>query len=130
MKIIYSGGYNKVLPESVQHAFFHTYHPTIKKAANNGKKIALVTLAKPDGYFDELILPLYSGLVDIIDNTKTGSVSWGIYDGIFILGGTMKLLFEGLQKSHFDLSQLKKDVVILGDSAGAYMLSSYYYDSP
>ena len=36
-------------------------------------------------------------------------------------------LYEGLKKTNFSLNKLKKNVVILGDSAGAYVLSSYFY---
>ncbi|HLL60212.1 MAG TPA: hypothetical protein VK338_00700 [Candidatus Nitrosocosmicus sp.] len=128
MKIIYSGGWNNDLDDSIKNSFIFTYSDTIHNAINSGKKICFVTLAKPDGYYNHLILPLYQN-IDIIDSTKT-SVDWSSYDGIFIPGGNSMYLKNGLLKINFQLSKLKEDVVILGDSAGSYILSSYFYQSP
>lgn len=129
MKIIYSGGWDKTSPESIKASFMYTYREIIAKAVQNGKKIAMVTLAKKDGSYDSLIQPLYSGLVDVID-TKSTHVDWGRYDGIFIPGGSGALLKDGLMKAGFSMEVLKKDAVVLGDSAGAYILSTYFYQTP
>ena len=129
MKIIYSGGWNNRLEESIRASFLYSYHETIKKAISQGKKIALVTLAKEDGYYDHLINPIYAGVVDIID-TQTKKIKWDSYDGIFLLGGKASMLKTGLLNAKFSLSALKPDAVILGDSAGSHVLSSYFYISP
>jgi hypothetical protein len=129
MKIIYSGGWNNKMDSSIQASFMYSYNDTIKSAVSNGKKIAMVTLAKEDGYYDYLITPLYEEFVDIIDS-KSQNVKWDMYDGIFIPGGKSSVLKPGLLKAHFSLDRLKKDVVLLGDSAGAHVLSSYFYISP
>lgn len=129
MKIIYSGGWNNKLDESIKASFMYTYNSTIKDAAAKGKKIAMVTLAKEDGHYDHLITPLYQGYVDVIDS-KSQNVKWSSYDGIFMPGGKSSLLKSGLQKIGFDLKMLKKDVVLLGDSEGAHVLASYFYISP
>lgn len=127
--IIYSGGWNKLSDTSVKASFMYTYHSVIKKAVSAGKKIAMVTLAKPDGYYNFLIDPLYREIVDVIDFTKT-TVNWSGYDGIFMPGGNSAPLKEGLLKTGFNLNNLKQNVVVLGDSAGAYVLSSHFYQSP
>ncbi|MFA5136511.1 MAG: hypothetical protein WC489_03895 [Patescibacteria group bacterium] len=129
MKIIYSGGWNNKLQTSIEDSFMYTYRSTIKQAVENGKKIAMVTLAKPDGYYDPLITHLYKEFVDVIDSKKQ-NVEWNSYDGIFILGGKSDDLKSGLLKTKFNLNILKKNVVLLGDSAGAHVLSSYFYISP
>lgn len=129
MKIIYSGGWNNKLDESIKASFMCTYHEVIKVAVASGKKIAMVTLAKEDDYYDYLITPLYAGYVDVIDS-RNQNVAWASYDGIFMPGGKSSLLKAGLQKTGFRLNSLKKEVVLLGDSAGAHVLASYFYISP
>lgn len=129
MKLIYSGGWNNKDEASIKASFMYSYHTVIKDAASSGKKIAMVTLAKEDGHYDNLIVPLYSGLVEVI-NIQTKSVEWDRFDGIFILGGKSSFLKTNLEKVGFDLKKLKDNVVVLGDSAGSYILSSYFYQSP
>lgn len=130
MKIIYSGGWNDQFEESIKECFIFTYYSTIKKAVDKGKKTVFVTLAKPDGFYNSMLFPLYEGIIDVIDSTKLKNVLWSSYDGIFMPGGTGILLLKGLKSSGFNLDSLKKDTVILGDSAGAYVLSSYFYSTP
>lgn len=130
MKIIYSGGWNDQSERSTKESFIFTYHQVIREAVKKGRKIVFVTLAKPDGFYNNLLFPLYDGLIDVIDSTKLKNILWNSYDGIFIPGGTGLRLLDGLKSSSFELGKLKKEIVILGDSAGAYVLSSYFYSSP
>jgi len=129
MKIIYGGGWDKNSKASIENSFVYTYCSVIKNAIKKGNKIAFVTLAKPDGYYLELLRPLYGDRIEIIDSTNQ-NIDWSIYDGIFILGGKAVDLLSGLVNKKFSLERLKNNVVILGDSAGAYVLSAYFYDSP
>ncbi len=129
MKIVYGGRCNKNSQESIRNSFIYTYQNVIKEAVGKGKKIAMVTLAQPDGYYNFLTKPLYQGIADVIDSKKQ-NIKWSEYDGIFIPGGYTVLLLQRLIKTNFQLNQLKKDAAILGDSAGAYILSSYFYLSP
>ncbi|PIS14920.1 hypothetical protein COT64_00145 [Candidatus Shapirobacteria bacterium CG09_land_8_20_14_0_10_39_12] len=130
MNIIYGGGYNKLSEESIKASFINTYYPYIKRFKENVKKVAFVTLAKSDGYYDKLIFPLYSNLVDVIGFSNLKNVVWTSYDALFLFGGNATSLLNGLKESKFDLDGLKKDAIVLGDSAGSYVLSSYFYDSP
>jgi len=130
MHLIYSGGYDKLSKKSVKNSFIYTFLPYLIKFKEAGKNIAFVTLAKPDGNFDDKIFPYYSNIVDIIDYTKIHSVKWITYDAIFIFGGDPVKLLDGLKESRFGLNQLKKEAIILGDSAGSYLLSTYFYNSP
>ncbi len=130
MKIIYSGGYNNKEESSIRSSFIHTYRPAICRAAAGGRRIGFVTLAKPDGYFDQLIHPLYGNEIEIIDSKNAASAKWGMYDGLFLFGGDSIPLVEGLRRGGFALDTLKPDAVVLGDSAGSYVLSSYFYKSP
>lgn len=129
MKIIYSGGWNKKSRTSVESSFVYTYRDTILKAVSDGKRICFVTMAKPDGYFNSMIEPLYGNKVDII-NFASKITEWGKYDGIFIPGGETVQLKKGLVDKEFNMGLLKSDCVILGDSAGSYILSSYFFKSP
>lgn len=130
MKIIHSGGYNNKDEASIRSSFIHTYRPAIVRAARDGKRVGFVTLAKPDGYFDPLIRPLYGAEVDVIDSKRAPTVKWETYDGLFLFGGDSVPLVEGLRRGGFALDLLKRDAVVLGDSAGSYALSSYFYKSP
>ena len=129
MKIIYSGGWNNKSGESIQLAFMYAYQATIRDAISKGKKIAMVTLAKENGFYDFLINPLYGKSVEVIDTTSQ-SIKWNTYDGIFLAGGSTSVLKKRLLEKDFSLSNLKKEVVLLGDSAGAYVLGSYFFISP
>jgi len=130
MEIIYSGGYNKHSQKSIENSIIFTYYPYIKHFVKNGKKVAFVTLAKPNGYYNSLLLPKYEGVAEIIDTTNVNEVSWSTYDLLLLLGGNTIQLVKGLKKNSFSINNLKDDAIIVGDSAGAYALSSYFYDSP
>lgn len=128
MKIIYSGGWNDEHHESIHHCFLYSYQNNILKMQQNGKKVTLVTLAKPDGFYDDLIRSLY-GNIEII-NTASPHPDWSSYDGIFIPGGDTMALKERLIERNFSVAALKDSAIILGDSAGAKILAPYFFLSP
>ena len=113
MKITYRGGYNKRDPNSVQKSILIEYS---RKALNNldsEKKLAVVTYAKDDGYFDEQISKYFGIRADIIGH-MTPTPEWGIYDVIFLLGGDQNRLKKALLNSSFSLSILKKSAHMEG----------------
>ena len=128
MKIIYRGGYNPNVEASIKKSFWYDYTSLINKIVNSGEKVAVVTLAKPDGYYDQFIRQHAKG-VDIINSRKT-SINWGDYAAVFLPGGDSSILYTELNNRGFALNKLKNDALVLGDSAGAYVLSSYFYYSP
>ncbi len=128
MKLLYRGGLNKYDPEGWQKSYFYEYEDTYKRLISEGKKIAFVTFAKPDHFYDEYIIPQFGDAVDIIDNTSD-DVNWSSYDLILLCGGDTVLLKKGLEAKNFDIAKLKPDAVVLGDSAGAMIMSPYFYDT-
>lgn len=128
MKIIYRGGYNKYDEESVNNSYFYEYASDINKLINDGKKVAFVTMAKDDGYYDERIQKLHGDRVDILRH-DTPQVDWKVYDLLIICGGDTPRLHKSIVSKKFKLTSLKNNVVIIGDSAGAYLMSAYYFDS-
>ena len=128
MQIIYSGGWNNKLEESIKKSFLYTYEESIKQMIKKGNKVAFIALAKSDGHYDKLINSIYKN-AEIIDSS-TNEIEWNSYDGIFIPGGDSKRLKTLLVEKQFSFNKLKHSSIILGDSAGAYMFSTYFYKSP
>lgn len=128
MNIIYSGGWNKYSEKSVKESLVYSFADVIKIMIKKGKKVGFVTLAKPDGRYDGLLQSIYDN-PEII-NSKTIAPDWQEYDGLIILGGDAKLLQDALNERKFSLPKLKNSLLIIGDSAGAYILSTYFYHSP
>jgi len=128
MKIIYRGGYEKSNKRSVGASYFYEYSDWLNKLMDNGKKIAFVTLAKDDGYYDPRIRKVYRDRPDII-GYKTKIVDWLSYDVIIICGGDTIRLKKAILDKRFKINSLKKNVVIIGDSAGAYLMSAYFYNT-
>ena len=126
MKLIFRGGLNKNEPNGFEKSYLYEYSKTIKKLIAKGKKTCFVTMAKPNHYYDKHIIPQFGETVDIVGN-KTKDINWRIYDLIFLCGGDTIPLKDGLQRKRFDFGVLKKDIVILGDSAGAMLMAPYFY---
>ncbi|MFO0703689.1 MAG: hypothetical protein U0525_03120 [Patescibacteria group bacterium] len=129
MKFILSGGWNNKSEDSIKKCFLYTYKDQILQDFENGKKIAFVNLAKPAKYYDALIYSIYEDKIEIIED-DIKSVEWSEYDGLYFLGGTAMTLKNNLLSLGFSLDNIKPTAKILGDSAGAYAMSSYFYDSP
>ena len=129
MKLLFRGGLNKLDPDGWKKSYFYEYSEIVKKLIVKGRKICFVTMAKPDHYFDKYIIPQFGETVDTIGN-GTKNVDWNKYDLIFLCGGDTIPLKEGLLKKKFSTDILKKYAVVLGDSAGAMLMTPYFYDSP
>lgn len=127
MKIVLRGGFSD-MTDTRSSSFWYKYKKRVEGWINEGKSVAVVTLAKPDGYYQEQ-LDMWPNDVNEI-NSKTLKVKWDKFDVIILAGGYPKALLDALKKRKFSLDKLKKSVFILGDSAGAYILSSYFYDTP
>lgn len=125
MKVTYRGGFNKKNKKSTQSGVLYAYADQVKQFIKDGKKIAVVTYAKDDGYFDATIKKQFGTKVDIIDSKA--QPKWETYDYIFLLGGNQEQLKEMLIKKGFSLENLHNDVHIIGDSAGAMVMSTYFY---
>ena len=128
MKVVLRGGYNKLDEESFSNSFWYQYSSFVDELTEMGKKVAMVTLAKPDGVYDDLIQENMKG-AEVIDS-QVEKTSWGEFDAIFIPGGKNLKLRDGLKRLSFGLGVLKEGAFVLGDSAGAYMLSSFFFESP
>ncbi|NMC35760.1 hypothetical protein GYA49_01825 [Candidatus Beckwithbacteria bacterium] len=129
MKFVYSGGYNKYNLKSIKQSILYRYQKPIINTAKQGKKIAIITLAKPDNYYSQTIAKLYKHkLIVIINSQNINKIGWSDFDVFLILGGDNLKLYNPLKKNEFSLNLLKSNVVLIGDSAGAFVLSSYFYD--
>lgn len=126
-RIIYRGGYDKLDKESIKNSIVFAYSDIVKTFLRKGKKVAFVTLAKPDRYYNEMILPLVGNKADIIENSTSKNVPWTKYDLIFLLGGDQTELKNGLTRKNFDFNILDDNQIIIGDSAGAFVITSYFY---
>jgi peptidase E len=62
----------------------------------------------------------------IINHQSENNIDWASFDLIVIPGGETEVLKESLLKYNFSLDKCKQDALIIGDSAGAYILSKYY----
>ena len=128
MKIIYSGGYDKLLHDSESKNVIHRHRDEVKRFISEKKKVAFVTNAKPAGYYDDkLITAIGVGFEIIDDNSK--NVNWESYDMLIILGGEQVKLKTAIDNLKFDLSKLKSDTLLIGDSAGAMVLGAWFYDA-
>ena len=129
MQVVYSGGFDKRFSPSEQASVLYAYQNGVRAYLAQGKQVAFVTLAKPDSYFTERLRTAYGGEVHIIGEQNLSRVSWSTYGCIFLLGGNALKLHRGLKVSGFALAALKPDVLLIGDSSGAFVLASHYYDS-
>ena len=128
MKLLFRGGLNKRDPDGWKKSYLYEYTGAINKLIGIGKKVSFVTMAKPDHYYDQYIVPQFGNSVDIIGN-GIEDVDWNMYDLIFLCGGDTVPLKEGLLKKKFNFDILKKDAVVLADSAGAMLMAPYFYET-
>lgn len=126
MKISYRGVYNKTDLKSIQKSILSSHAQSAHEYLKDGKRLAVVTYAKDDGSYTEMIAHHLGPDVDIIEHT-TQSPSWETYDVIYLLGGDHVRLKNALVANSFTISGLKNNVHLIGDSAGAMVLSAYFY---
>ncbi|NMB56699.1 hypothetical protein GYA19_02035 [Candidatus Beckwithbacteria bacterium] len=72
---------------------------------------------------------LYGNKVAITNSANLSKINWAIFDILFILGGDTVKLHKALDNINFKLESLKSDAILIGDNAGAFLLSAYYYDA-
>jgi hypothetical protein len=120
MKIIYSGGYQKDLETSYKNSWWYRHTDIL----NSDISVAVVTFAKPDGSYDRHLKQFSK--IEVIDR-KVSSVDWAKYKALFIAGGPTDALKDEIIKRDFSLDKLSPDATILGDSAGAYIMCSYFF---
>ncbi len=124
MKIIYRGGYQT---ENAETSLFYEYAGQIKKYISEGKNVVYVTFAKPNNYYDSRIIESLGFMPQVIDTNISKGVDWSKFDLIIIPGGETEVLKKALIEWGFEINKLNPEVVIIGDSAGAYVLSKYYF---
>lgn len=126
MKFILRGGYNKRDYLSLANNVLFIWGPKLVDQLKNNKKVVVVTSAKPNNYYKGVIGPLVSlGAVEV--NHSTSKCDWSKFDYILVLGGDNAPLINNLRELNFSLSNLKDDLVYIGDSAGAMVLGPVYY---
>lgn len=121
MKVIYIGGYT-----DKNNSHFINYKSFVQEFINDSKQVIFVALGQEPGYFASRIKDLYPNTPYILDSNYRKEMDWSSYDLIYMIGGNTQQLKQGLLNFGFDLEKIKKDVVLLGDSAGANVLSKYY----
>lgn len=119
-------GFDKYKKESVNNSIFYRYANVLNQQIEKGKVVASVNFAKPDYYYDSRLDEIFGGKIITIDNRNKGVINWKLYDIILMPGGNQKLLKEGLLKTGFSINNLKSNVIMIGDSAGAYVMGKYF----
>lgn len=128
MKLLFRGGLNKYESDGYLRSYFHEYSSTISKLIDEEQNVGFVTIAKPDGYYDDHILSRFGSKVDIIDRSYKVQ-NWRKYDLLILCGGDTVVLKKGLINNNFDIYDLRDEVVVLGDSAGAMIMAPWLYDT-
>lgn len=126
MKLIYRGGFNKHSRESIQDSVIPTYDKFVTKYLKAGKKAAYVTLAKQNEDYESRFPQLKNR--PIVNWNNCRKAKWGEFDLLVLLGGDSVQLYKGLAETGFSLQALKQKAIVVGDSAGAYVLASYFVD--
>lgn len=126
MKIIYRGGYNKLNESSIKSSMFYEYSEAINIYSERGKKVAVVTFAKPNNFWDQILIDTLGHLPEIIDTSTPNNTSWDKYDLILIPGGHDLKLKSHLLDYGFAIRKLKGNAVVIGDSAGATVMGKYF----
>lgn len=132
----------------------YRYREEVVERIGRGEKVGVVTLAKDDGAYEEHLgvlgaggegsmlniepasthpdfdsvkpTPLKEGILQIIDYS-TDIVEWSEFDLLLILGGDSLRLKQALEERGFALERLKTNAKVVGDSAGAQILSAWFY---
>jgi hypothetical protein len=125
MQIVYRGGFNKLSPQSESHSILYEYKDHLLGLAYQGRRIGFITLAKVDGYYDERLMRTYGSKISIINSKSV--VTWSDYDVLILLGGSSLELIAQLALQNFSVENLKQDIVLIGDGAGAEVLSAYFF---
>lgn len=128
MRLILDGGWVKGNIESESNNVIVRFRDFILSSLKDGKKVLIITNAKPVGYYNEKIKNFTDKGADFIDRDTKDKVEWYQYDVILALGGTTLVFFSELKRLNFNVDFLKQDMFYIGSSAGAMVMSSYFYD--
>lgn len=123
-EIVLRGGYNKHSEKSRRASVLYAHADKINDCLQKGGNVVVVTCAKPDGYFGEMILDAVHRDLKTIGR-RTRNAEWGKYDLVFLMGGSNYPLLRHLRRLGFDTDMLKEDCLLIGDSAGAMVLSAW-----
>lgn len=127
--VVLSGGYNKYDRESVGMSVLYRYKDEVLKRVNGGEQVVFVGLAKPvdKADYEERLREWAPEEVEYVDDRNSQDVVWGEYDMVVLLGGDPERLKAKLDETDFELKHLKDGVKLVGDSAGAFVLASWFY---
>lgn len=126
MKFIFDGGFNKLDIESVKNNVFSRYNGFLVDQLGDGKKVLVVTNAKPVDYYKISTDPLLVTGAHVVNRDTSEEVNWNQYDYILIPGGATTL-YDELIRLGFSIDNLKSDVVFIGSSIGTMIMANYFY---
>lgn len=128
MKLILDGGWNKKDENSVSNNILARQTDFLLENLKFGKKILIITNAKPIDHYKDRISLLVNCGAEVIGRGTKEKIDWGKYDVIFTLGGDTKILFDELLRLDFKIKNLKKSICYIGSSAGTQIMGSFFYD--
>ena len=129
-KVIISGGWADLI--NVENSKFYT---EILKGTKDNLKILLILFAKPESEWDtksQCIINQFDRVKDgkILEFTITSHDSLQeqvrAADIVYIRGGDSAMLVAAMQK-HPEFKSWLKGKIVAGESAGTYILSTYFY---
>lgn len=128
MKIIYKGGHNKYKTDHLLNDIFFKYSSHIKFEAMQNKKVAVIAYAKAQNFYTLIVNATFSNEnIFLFDNPKKDEIKWHDFDYFIIPGGDTVRLKKYMDEKGFSIDKLKKDVTLIGNSAGAMVLGHSYY---
>jgi hypothetical protein len=128
MKIIFRGGYNSSNYESLQNSLLLERGFELSRELEKGKRVVVVTAAKPDGAYDCMINPLTSRGGIEVNQSFQADIDWSEFDWVVVMGGDCDSLLAKLREMDFSFDKLKETAVYIGDSAGAKIQTAFYYN--
>lgn len=128
MKIIFRGGFNIINYDSLRNNILFEHGNNLCRELEIGKKVLIITAAKPDGEYSRMIRPLTARGAIEINQSFTGSIDWSYYDWVIVMGGDNTPLLDKMKTLDFSLEKMKDSAVYIGDSAGCMIQSAFYYE--
>jgi|GEM_PF-2625916 len=125
MKLFLSGGYNSDEYASIAESMIFRHGKHITAEINRGAKTAVVNLAKPVGYQNQIIRPMRAAGATVIERNYQELVKWDSFDQVIMCGGGHTII-DYLDRFHFDFDRLSTSCIYYGDSAGAKIFAPYY----
>lgn len=135
MKLIRSGGTNSSLTKDQPEYYTHGYgnsvmvqiKPTLDALIEEGGEIAICVAAKPDKHhYDQRLLDAGFRLEELVILGREDGAAWSQYSAVIMLGGETRALYSWLIRTQFSIESLTQCSILVGDSAGAYVLSGKF----